>query len=68
MTNKTETEQTENVKEFVRANKRSAVVEGWAHESNPANPPKGATYRLKSGKTFSFTAEECKTFIPDWKF
>lgn len=58
---------TENVQNFVKANKRSAVVEGWAHEENPTKPSKGASYRLESGKLFSFTSEECHTFTPRWK-
>lgn len=56
---------TDNVKEFMKANRRSPVITGAADRENG-----GATYRLQNNKTFHLSLDECRSLpvdFPRWK-
>lgn len=56
---------TENAKAFLAANKRSPVVSGSAI----GRGGEGATYTLRSGKSFTLSREECEQIGPPrWVF
>ncbi len=58
----------DNAAAFIKANKRSPVISGYALEPDPRKPAKGASYTLQSGKTFTLTVEECRQIgMPRWK-
>ena len=45
--------------DFITANDKSPVVSGYAIESNPHKPSKGAVYRLKDGSKHRLGVEAC---------
>lgn len=56
---------TDNVNEFVKANRRSPVITGAADRENG-----GATYWLQNNKMFRLSLDECKSLpagFPRWK-
>lgn len=54
---------TDNAKAFIAANKLSPVVSGAA----VGEGGEGATYRLKNGRSFLLTADECREIgHPRW--
>lgn len=52
---------------FVEANAGSPVIYGRAIEPDPRKPAKGAIYRLKNGKEFYLSVNECREVgMPRW--
>lgn len=52
---------------FLEANKRSPVVYGSVLD--PHRGGRGCFYRLEDGKTFTLTAEDCRTVgFPRWAY
>lgn len=55
------------VAEFLAANAKSPVVSGYAIESDPHKPAKGAVYTLADGTRWRLNVAECQAIgMPRW--